>query len=168
VHVRGVAGEQHAPDAIRDRLTGGVGETRDPDRIVNTEVRAMSLDELRCLPRDGVQLKEDLVLAWFDAHRANIAGVLEPTDGEVRETATRLRLAFRALTRISRRTPRTDGGMRAWLEAGGRLLSPDSDTARLFAEAIRAGQHSSDVSVDTDAAHVGRLLFDAYEGVLCR
>lgn len=113
--------------------------------------------------------KEDLVLAWFDTRRANIAGVLEPSAGELCDTATRLRQAFRALARVFKEDPQNGRGMmRAWLQAGGRLLTPDSDTARLFADAIRAGQERGDVSRDADAAHAGRLLFDAYEGVLCR
>jgi hypothetical protein len=56
----------------------------------------------------------------------------------------------------------------AWLQAGGPLLTPDSDTTRLFADAIRAGQERGDISRGTDADRAGRLLFDAYVGVLHR
>jgi hypothetical protein len=58
--------------------------------------------------------------------------------------------------------------VRAWLQAGGPLLTPDSDATRLFADAIRAGQEHGDVARDTDPDLAGLLLFDAYLGVLYR
>lgn len=113
--------------------------------------------------------KEDLVLAWFDSRRADLAGVLAPGEDRPHDTANRLRLAFRALARIFNDDPETGRGMvRAWLLAGGPLLTPDSDTTRLFAEVIRAGQERGDVASETDPDHAGHLLFDAYLGVLCR
>ena len=58
--------------------------------------------------------------------------------------------------------------VRAWLRAGGPLLAPDSDTTRLFADIIRAGQERGDIPRQTDADRAGLLLFDAYLGVLYR
>lgn len=113
--------------------------------------------------------KEDLVLAWFDSRRADIAGVLAPSEERPHDTPDRLRQAFRALARIFKNDPKNGRGMvRAWLQAGGPLLKSDSDTTRLFAAALRAGQERGDISRETDPDCAGRLLFDAYLGVLYR
>jgi AcrR family transcriptional regulator len=113
--------------------------------------------------------KEDLVVAWFDRRRADVAGAFAPRDDRLHDTSHRLRRAFRALARVFEDTPKNGRGMvRAWLQAGGPLLTPDSDTTRLFAAAIRAGQARGDISRETDADLAGRLLFDAYIGVLHR
>jgi AcrR family transcriptional regulator len=113
--------------------------------------------------------KEDLVVAWFDRRRADFAAALAPSDDRPRDTSYRLRQAFRALARIFKDNPENGRGMvSAWLQAGGPLLTPDSDTTRLFADAIRAGQERGDISRETDADRAGRLLFDAYIGVLHR
>lgn len=113
--------------------------------------------------------KEDLVLAWFDSRRAVIAGVLAPSKDGPQNTQDRLRQAFRTLARIFKDDPKNGRGMvRAWLQAGGPLLTPDSDTAALFAAAIRAGQLRGDMSREIDPHRAGRLLFDAYSGVLYR
>jgi hypothetical protein len=58
--------------------------------------------------------------------------------------------------------------VRAWLQAGGPLLTPRSDTTRLFADAIRAGQERGEFSPHVDPDRVGNLIFDAYSGVLIR
>ena len=47
MHVRGVAGEEHAPIAVGRRLTGHVGEAGEPRRVANTEVRPVDRDERR-------------------------------------------------------------------------------------------------------------------------
>ena len=113
--------------------------------------------------------KEDLVLAWFDSRRANIASVLAPSDGRPRDTVNRLRRAFRELARIFTDEPQNGRGMvRAWLLAGGPLLTPESDTSRLFAAAIHEGKKRGDISRKTDPDRAGCLLFDAYSGVLYR
>ena len=113
--------------------------------------------------------KEDLVLAWFDSRRADLAGILAPSADRSHDTPDRLREAFRALARIFEDDPRNGRGMvRAWLQAGGSLLKSDSETTRLFAAALRAGQERGDVSRETDPDRAGRLLFDAYIGVLYR
>lgn len=113
--------------------------------------------------------KEDLVLAWFDGRRARIARVLaEGADGSG-TAATRLRQAFRTLARIYEEEPETGRAMvRAWLQAGGPLLTPDSGTVGLFADAIRAGKREGDIARGTDPVRAGQLLFDAYIGALYR
>ncbi len=69
--------------------------------------------------------KEDLVLAWFDRRRAELAGLLAPGKPRPRGTTSQLRRAFRALARIFEDDPKTGRGMvRAWLQAGGPLLTP--------------------------------------------
>ena len=110
--------------------------------------------------------KEDLVLAWFDSRRTELAGLLAHRK---LGTASELRRAFRALARIFEDDPKTGRGMvRAWLQAGGPLLTPTSDTTNLFADIIRAGQERGDIARQTDADRAGFLLFDAYIGVLIR
>jgi TetR/AcrR family transcriptional regulator, cholesterol catabolism regulator len=116
--------------------------------------------------------KEDIVLAWFTARRANIAGTLEGGEGSAASrasAATRLRLTFEALAGIFEDNPQAGRAMvRAWLHAGGPLLTPDSDTSRLFADAIRAGQAAGDFAKHVDPVQAGQILFDAYQGELIR
>lgn len=113
--------------------------------------------------------KEDLVLAWFSARRTNIAGVLAGDGNTPVSASTRLRQAFKALARIFEDDPRAGRGMvRAWLYAGGPLLTPASETSQLFADAIRAGQAEGELAQDIDPAHAGQILFDAYQGELIR
>ena len=113
--------------------------------------------------------KEDLVIAWFDRRRAELADQLTDRENVPGGTASQLRRIFRALARIFEDDPGTGRGMvRAWLQAGGPLLTPESDTTRLFADVIRAGQERGDVARRTDADRAGLLLFDAYLGVLHR
>jgi AcrR family transcriptional regulator len=113
--------------------------------------------------------KEDLVLAWFTARRIGIAEILADSGAGSGDAPARLRRAFRALGRIFEDDPRTGRGMvRAWLQAGGALLTPDSDTSRLFAETIRAGQAEGELACDIDATRAGEILFDAYQGALIR
>lgn len=113
--------------------------------------------------------KEDLVLEWFDRRRADLAKVLDSSGHDAGDTSTRLRDAFCALARFFEDDPRTGRAMvRAWLQAGGPLLTPDSDTSRLLADTIRAGQARGDVADDADADRAGIVLFDVYSGELYR
>jgi AcrR family transcriptional regulator len=113
--------------------------------------------------------KEDLVLAWFDSRRTDLADVLGGTDDQPGDAPSRLDRAFRALAHLFEDDPATGRAMmRAWLHAGGPLLSPDSDTALLFSAAIRAGQEQGDIAPDADPDRAGQVLFDAYSGVLYR
>jgi AcrR family transcriptional regulator len=113
--------------------------------------------------------KEDLVVAWFDSRRASIANVLAESEIAPMNTSSRLHHAFRALARIFLDNPKVGRGMvRAWLLAGGTLLTPDSDTIRLFADTLRVGQERGEIGPDVDPDEAGRLLFDAYIGVLSR
>lgn len=113
--------------------------------------------------------KEDLVLAWFSARRADIAGVLAGNGNSSVNASTRLRQVFKALARIFEDDPRTGRGMvRAWLYAGGPRLTPASETSQLFADVIRAGQAAGELTRDVDPDHAGQILFDAYQGELIR
>jgi AcrR family transcriptional regulator len=113
--------------------------------------------------------KEDLVLAWFDTRRVGLADLLTEYTDRPDDATSRLRQAFRALARIFEEDPGTGRGMmRAWLLAGGPLLTPGSPTERLFADVIQAGQRQGNIAQDVDADTAGRLLFDAYAGVLYR
>lgn len=110
--------------------------------------------------------KEDIVLAWFTDRRAEFAHLLAGGQGD---TPGRLRAAFRALAHIFEHSPEIGRGMvRAWLQAGGSLLTPESDTSRLFTEVIRDGQDAGDIAVEIDPDRTGHVLFDAYQGELNR
>jgi AcrR family transcriptional regulator len=113
--------------------------------------------------------KEDLVLIWFDRRRAGIASLLAGSDNQPGDALSRLHRAFLALAHIFEDDPQTGQAMvRSWLQAGGPLLTPDSDTTRLFADAIRVGQEHGDIARDIDPDRAGQLLFDGYLGVLLR
>jgi AcrR family transcriptional regulator len=112
--------------------------------------------------------KEDIVLAWFTDRRAEFARLLAESDGQG-DTSGRLRAAFGALAHIFERSPEIGRGMvRAWLQAGGPLLTPESDTSRLFAAVIRDGQDAGDIAGEIDPDRTGYILFDAYVGELNR
>ena len=113
--------------------------------------------------------KADLVLAWFTDRRAGVATGLTGADPQATDTATQLGVAFRAIARVFDQDPSTGRAMvRAWLQAGGPLLTSESDTSGIFADAIRRGQRRGDVAPGIDADRAGRVLFDAYLGVLYR
>jgi AcrR family transcriptional regulator len=113
--------------------------------------------------------KEDIVIGWFDSQRGVLAGVMAHDKSQRLDTSGRLRRAFRALAGIFEDNPKVGRGMvRAWLHAGGPMLTPESDTTRLFAEEVRAGRERGEVAGDADPDRVGHLLFDAYLGVLYR
>jgi AcrR family transcriptional regulator len=113
--------------------------------------------------------KEDLVLAWFDRRRGELAGVLAAGPEEETGTAGRLRHALRTIARFFMHDPRAGRAMvRAWLGAGGPILTPTSDTPHIFTSMIRSGQEEGDVGAHVDADRAGLVLFDAYIGVLNR
>ncbi len=113
--------------------------------------------------------KEDLVVAWFDLRRDELAAVLAESETSAAGTPSRLRDAFRAIAHLFEDDPRAGRAMvRAWLLAGGPLLTPQSDTSQMFVDIIRRGQQHGDIAPDIDADRVGRLLFDAYLGDLYR
>jgi AcrR family transcriptional regulator len=113
--------------------------------------------------------KEDLVLAWFDRHRGELAEVFAESVGPATDTSGRLRHGFRAIARFFTHDPATGRAMvRAWLRAGGPLLTPESETPHMFAGMIRSGQREGDVAADIDPDRAGLVLFDAYLGVLYR
>jgi AcrR family transcriptional regulator len=113
--------------------------------------------------------KEDLVLAWFDRRRADLAKILAEGEKHASDTSSRLQQALRAIARLYDDNPRKGRAMvRAWLQAGGPLLTPESETSHLFANTIRSGQQQGDIRPDIDADRAGQVLFDAYLGVLYR
>lgn len=114
--------------------------------------------------------KEDLVLVWFDSKRKQVALRLSNGDERTgRETSSRLRDAFRAIAEVFEEDPKGGRGMvRAWLQAGGPLLTPNSQTTGLFADIVQRGVRQGDVEEGVDPDGAGRLLFDAYLGVLYR
>lgn len=113
--------------------------------------------------------KEDLVLAWFDRRRADLAKILAEGEKHASDTSSRLQHALRAIARLYDDNPRKGRAMvRAWLQAGGPLLTPESETSHLFANTIRSGQQQGDIRPDIDADRAGQVLFDAYLGVLYR
>ena len=112
--------------------------------------------------------KEDLVLAWFERRRAELAESL--ADGPEQESGTpKLRHGLRTIARLFEDDPATGRAMvRAWLRAGGPLMSPDTETSQIVANAIRSGQRAGDIRPDIDADRAGLILFDAYLGALYR
>ncbi len=130
---------------------------------------AESTDVSRATVFNFFPRKSDLVLAWFEARRAELARRLSERESDPIPTSRRLALALRAISQMFDQDPRTGRAMaRAWLQAGGPLLAPDSDTSRMFANTIRAGQERGDVDLRIDADRAGLVLFDAYLGVLYR
>lgn len=113
--------------------------------------------------------KEDLVLAWFDRRRGELGEVLAESVEPSTDTSGRLRQALLAIARFFTSDPATGRAMvRAWLQAGGPLLTPESATPHMFATMIRSGQQEGDIAPDIDPDRAGLLLFDAYLGVLYR
>ena len=131
---------------------------------------AESADVARATVFNFFPRKADLVLAWFTDRRAEVAGRLAQVDDlTTPDTAVQLGIAFRTIAHVFDQDPRTGRAMvRAWLQAGGPLLTSESDTAGIFADTIREGQRRGDVVPGIDADRAGRVLFDAYLGVLYR
>jgi AcrR family transcriptional regulator len=113
--------------------------------------------------------KADLVLAWFTDRRAQLARHLAEGERDETQASSQLARAFGLIAQMFDHDPRTGRAMvRAWLQAGGPLLSPASETSSMFADAIRAGQQRGDVDLRVDAERAGLVLFDAYLGALYR
>jgi TetR/AcrR family transcriptional regulator, cholesterol catabolism regulator len=113
--------------------------------------------------------KEDIVLEWFTRRRAEFVKIMARAEQEGSDTAGRLRQAFRGLARLYEDDPAAGRAVvRAWLRAGGPLLSPASDTPALLAATVRSGQQQGDVPPDVDADRAGQVIFDAFDGVLYR
>ena len=130
---------------------------------------AASADFARATVFNFFPRKSDLVLAWFEDRRAELASRIALGAADATQTSTQLAFALRAIAQMFEQDPRTGRAMaRAWLQAGGALLAPESDTSRMFADTIRAGQERGDVDPRIDADRAGLVLFDAYLGVLYR
>lgn len=150
-------------------LTSAVGlfAARGYDATTMDDI-AESADVSRATVFNFFPRKSDLVLAWFEERRAELAGRLAgEQDGS--QTATHLAFALGVIAQMFDHDPRTGRAMvRAWLQAGGPLLTPESETSSMFADAIHAGQQRGDVDLRIDADRAGLVLFDAYLGVLYR
>jgi AcrR family transcriptional regulator len=130
---------------------------------------AESADVSRATVFNVFPRKSDLVLAWFVDRRAELARRLTERELDGSPTASHLAFALGMIAKMFDDDPRTGRAMvRAWLQAGGPLLTPESETSSMFAEAIHAGQHRGDVDPRVDADRAGLVLFDAYLGVLYR
>ena len=155
----------------RQRIVDGavaLFATRGYDATTMDDI-AESADVSRATVFNFFPRKADLVLAWFTDRRAEVATGLIGTDPLALDTATQLGAAFQAIARVFDQDPSTGRAMvRAWLQAGGPLLTSESDTSGIFADAIRGGQRRGDVVPGIDADRAGRVLFDAYLGVLYR
>lgn len=113
--------------------------------------------------------KADLVLAWFVDRRAELARHLAEREPDGTVAPSQLARAFGLIAQMFDREPQTGRAMvRAWLQAGGPLLSPASESSSIFADAVRAGQQRGDVDLRVDAERAGLVLFDAYLGALYR
>jgi len=142
--------------------------TRGYDATTMDEI-AESADVARATVFNFFVRKSDLVLAWFSDRRAEVEGRLSGIELADAGTATRLATMIRAIAHVFDVDPRTGRAMvRAWLEAGGPLLTTDPEMSQLFADAIRAGQLRGDVASGVNADHAGRIVFDAYLGSLYR
>lgn len=130
---------------------------------------AESADVSRATVFNFFPRKSDLVLAWFVDRRTELASHLAEREHVGTQTSSQLVRAFGLIARMFEHDPRTGRGMvRAWLQAGGPLLSPASETSSMFAEAVRTGQQRGDVDPGVDADRAGLVLFDAYLGSLYR
>ena len=112
--------------------------------------------------------KEDLVLAWFERRRADLAERI--ADGAEHAPGTpRLRHGLRTIARLYEEDPAVSRAMvRAWLRAGGPLLGPNTEDSAIVAHAIREAQRAGDIRLDVDADGAGLILLDAYFGALYR
>ena len=146
----------------------GLFATRGYD-TTTIEAIAESADVSRATVFNVFPRKSDLVLDWFNDRRAELANHLAERELDEEPTRSRLVRAFGLIAQMFEHDPRTGRAMvRAWLQAGGPLLSPTSATSRMFADAVRAGQVRGDVDPGADAERAGLVLFDAYLGALCR
>jgi TetR/AcrR family transcriptional regulator, cholesterol catabolism regulator len=142
--------------------------THDYDATTIDDI-AESADVSRATVFNFFPRKSDLVLAWFGDRRTELASHLAEREHDGTQAASQFVRAFSLIARMFEHDPRTGRGMvRAWLRAGGPLLSPSSETSSVFADVVRAGQQQGDVDLGVDADRAGLVLFDAYLGSLYR
>ena len=83
MHVRRVAGQQHAPLAVRGRLTGHVGEPRDPRRTVDAVVGPVHADErVADITQRWFAADSELALGQDDADRLALIDIGDGVDAE--------------------------------------------------------------------------------------
>jgi len=113
--------------------------------------------------------KEDLVLAWFELRRAELAERIAAEGAEHAPGTPRLRHGLRTIARLFEDDPGVSRAMvRAWLRAGGPLLGPTPEDSAIVVHAIREGQRAGDIRPDVDADGAGLIMLDAYFGALYR
>lgn len=155
----------------RDRLIGcaaALFAERGYDSTTVEDV-AECADVARATAFNYFSRKEDLVLAWFDRRRGELTEALADSADAETDTAGRLRNAFVAMARLFTHDPATGRAMvRAWVQAGGPTLTPESETTHILTRLVRSGQQKGDIGARIDPDQAGRLLFDAYLGVLYR
>jgi TetR/AcrR family transcriptional regulator, cholesterol catabolism regulator len=85
-----------------------------------------------------------------------------PTDERIRDAVTGWARAYQTDTATG------SALVRAWVQAGGPYLPDSTDTADLFADAVRLGQGRGDIRADIDPALTGLILLDVNIGTLIR
>jgi AcrR family transcriptional regulator len=113
--------------------------------------------------------KDALLLAALADRRAIVGDRLAQTrDGRL-GTGDRIRDAIGQWAAAYQSDARTGAALvRAWVRAGGPYLPGATDTARLFATALAAGQEQGDVRSNADADLGGLVLLDSTVGALVR
>ena len=113
--------------------------------------------------------KEEFLLAWVEGRRVIMSDLLAREEAQSVHTIDRLRHAFASLgASLEENAPENRALTRAWLQAGGPLLPDAYATATVFADTLRYGLSRGELRRDIDAEVVGRLLLDAYLGILIR
>jgi AcrR family transcriptional regulator len=128
---------------------------------------ASAADVARATVFNHFPRKDALLLAALADRRRVIADRLQRT--VQLPTHARLRDAVRAWARAYQINPEPGAALvRAWAQAGGPFLPDSSDTAGLFTEAIRTGQHRGEVRAAVDPLTAALVLLDASIGTLTR
>lgn len=113
--------------------------------------------------------KDEFVLEWVAGRRERVAPILAAAGDDGSDTAGVLRATLSELAKLNSDDDATSRVMvQVWLRAGGPLLVGATATAELFAETIARGRDRGDIDPTIDPAAAGRLLLDAYLGVLYR
>jgi TetR/AcrR family transcriptional regulator, cholesterol catabolism regulator len=111
--------------------------------------------------------KQALLNGYLDRRRARLAELLQAGKRTNAGAAQTLQDAFALLSDENERDPaETRELARAWLRAGGNATA--GTTELIFAAMVATGQERGELRADIDAELAGRLLFDAYVGVVIR
>lgn len=112
--------------------------------------------------------KQELLKAYLGRRREQVGELLRERSRAGVDAVQQLYDTFDLLAAANEQNPSEARELvRAWWRTGGSSASePDSDL--IFAEVIAAGQQRGDLRADIDAGLAGRILFDAYAGVVLR